>query len=462
MRRAAWLLLVALVLVRCGTLSVALEQPPTPDPRIDALATRVAALESQVSPLPEPTSVPPDTSWGSLAYVQGGDIWVRALPEGEEQRLTTDGRNRAPRWSPSGAWIAFTKDDDVWLMRADATSARRVPDSFGASWSPTADRLAYLSRTQSGAWLIEAEALGNTGSSGRGRVVFVDQPGAVAGGEIDQVLWRPDGGAIALTVQRWQPDLSTGSDEYSSSYNGIWTIVIDDEPQAAERFAADQPTDQGLLLADWTPDTEGLLFWYAADLDTDAAKPTLRLLTFADGATRAVADVAFESPAMRSIARTTVVVTSGARRSLWEAQQLRLVDPYSDQASLLTDDQTIAFAPRCSPDGASIAYVAQPRDADFGQRRIWISTLTDPPQVRQLTNDPAFRDEHPRWSADASVLMFARLTPEGRASIWMIGADGGQPWEIIDELTPAPNWNGDAGLIAWDELLDWWVGPPGE
>ena len=62
---------------------------------------------------------------GKLAYVQGGDIWVKALPEGEPLRLTSDGSNSEPRWSLSGQWLTFRKgDDQVWVMRADGTEAR--------------------------------------------------------------------------------------------------------------------------------------------------------------------------------------------------------------------------------------------------------------------------------------------------------------------------------------------------
>ena len=111
-----WLLLTVLlwsVLAGCaGTLEVGVERTPTPDGAPAAtlaalsadyyrLATRVA---SQVTPTP--TSI----NLGRLAYVQGGDIWVKTLPYGPPQRLTTDGRNKEPSWSPSGDWLAFRKE----------------------------------------------------------------------------------------------------------------------------------------------------------------------------------------------------------------------------------------------------------------------------------------------------------------------------------------------------------------
>ncbi|MEJ2352594.1 MAG: hypothetical protein P8Y03_22640, partial [Anaerolineales bacterium] len=50
--------------------------------------------------LGKPAPAYPDL--GKLAYVQGGDLWVKTLPDGEPQQLPTDGLNTQPRWSPSG------------------------------------------------------------------------------------------------------------------------------------------------------------------------------------------------------------------------------------------------------------------------------------------------------------------------------------------------------------------------
>jgi hypothetical protein len=103
---------------------------------VAALTTEKARLTTQVATLttPTPTLVP---DLGKLAYVQGGDIWGKTLPKGEPQRLTGDGCNREPRWSPSAEWLAFRKgDDQVWVMRADRSATCLLTDDpmgrFGA------------------------------------------------------------------------------------------------------------------------------------------------------------------------------------------------------------------------------------------------------------------------------------------------------------------------------------------
>lgn len=60
---------------------------------------------------------------------------------------------------------------------------------------------------------------------------------------------------------------------------------------------------------------------------------------------------------------------------------------------------------------------------------------------RQLTNDPAYRDERPEWSTDGKVILFARLKGE-TAQVWLMQADGADPRPMVDELAPAPSWYG--------------------
>jgi len=87
-----------------------------------------------------------------LAYVKEGDLCMKPLPDGQAQRLTTGGHCANPRWSPSGQWVAYVKDDELWLVRASGTDARALNPSAKVNtfmWSPAADMLAYTTRTGS-------------------------------------------------------------------------------------------------------------------------------------------------------------------------------------------------------------------------------------------------------------------------------------------------------------------------
>ncbi len=104
------------------------------------------------------------------------------------------------------------------------------------------------------------------------------------------------------------------------------------------------------------------------------------------------------------------------------------------------------------------------KDARLGmmKRRIWVVNVQGETQPQQLTDDPAYRDERPLWSADGSHLLFVRLDAKDQASPWLIPAGGGDPHRVVDELTPlpgpAPGRFGYYGHVEWDQLFDWWRG----
>ena len=194
MSKRILVLLATLLLAGCtGTLQVGIERTSTPDVAPAAtiaaltadnnrLATQVA---SQVTPTPAPLAL------GRLAYVQGGDIWVKTLPSGAPLRLTTDGHNDNPRWSPSGEWLAFRKNrqviveqqvpcenqklrnqpctesttvmqTQVWVIEANTNGTHPLYEGASVeafAWSPTDDRLAYLAAPV-GLSLINADGTG--------------------------------------------------------------------------------------------------------------------------------------------------------------------------------------------------------------------------------------------------------------------------------------------------------------
>jgi TolB protein len=109
--------------------------------------------------------------------------------DGTDLKPITIGTN--PAWSADGQWIAFEREDGLWLIRPDGSDARRVlpnkPNQFYAAipaWSPDSQRLALLNFNKAGTeiWVVNAD-----GSELR-MIYASDQ--AFDGG---YVSWSPDG-----------------------------------------------------------------------------------------------------------------------------------------------------------------------------------------------------------------------------------------------------------------------------
>ena len=495
MRRPLLLLAIFLLAGCSSVLEVGIERTPTPDvapaatmtamaSEISRLATRVAA---QVTPTPAPLSL------GYLAYVQGGDIWVKTLPTGTPQRLTTDGHNSNPRWSPSGQWLAFRKERQVmveqecdiprlrpqlclesvpvlkmqvWVVEADGNSMHLL--SQGASidafaWSPADDRLAY-STANNGLSTINAD--------GTDLVTLVPQTAgdSKGSGSVGRFVWNPDGTSIAY---EWWVQSPT----QTLMYQGLWQVSVD-ERERVELYASSLPRKGEAILAGWSPQSRRVLFWqsetplasladgaplYSVRADKDQSEANVPAQLETEEVILSYTD--FIAPAPRgasSALRDEVALVVGSSRSTWKNKRIELAGrPISPKG-------LAAISPAWSPNGTRMAFVAAPDRADLGseeaihtalmQRRIWVADVAGEAQPQRLTEGATYREEWPLWSADGSHLLFARMDAKGRASLWLMAVAGGTPRQVVDELTPAPDPVDSYGHIDWEALLDWWRG----
>ncbi|MBC7233135.1 MAG: PD40 domain-containing protein [Chloroflexi bacterium] len=374
MKRIVFLALLSLLLslfIACrGTLEVGVEKTPSP------------RLESAL---------------GQLAYVQGGDIWVRDLrdfPYNEPRRLTTDGRNASPRWSPSGQWLSFHKEQALWMMRADGSGAWSLVAPkypIEAAWSPIEDRLAYVT-AQGGLLIVKAD--------GTAQIPLI--PDATPGqpGGVERFAWRPDGQWLVCQMVQWA-DLS----EEKPPIRQVLRIVRADGSESADLYAETDPMATSMQLAGWSGDGMYILFWRgpaSASLQADGV-PLMSILA-SGGNPQAIAAepvlmyADFVTP-QPSTSRLAVVLGSG--RESWAQKRLVFVDADAQSPTSLDGGQAIA-APAWSPDGQQIAYVGiaaregvaggEGAKAALNERHIWV-VGADGTGQRQLTNDPQYRDE---------------------------------------------------------------------
>jgi Tol biopolymer transport system component len=404
----------------------------------------------------------PATTLGELAYIQDGDIWVRGLPDGEPRRITEDGANSSPHWSPSGHWLAFRKGDQAWLTGDRPGKWWQIGEGTAVrsfAWSPTDDRLAYV--TDAG----ELRLINVTASSGADPTA---QPSSVpAPGPLNRLAWSPDGQWLAFDVtQETQPGAPP------QRMASLWRVRADGSG-AEEVYATQNPAQDGLVVAGWSPDGESILFWpdpqFSASVLADGVP--LNSIAATGGQPREVAPAmllhqAYLAPAPKG---NLLAVVGGAGRETWTDKHIVIVDLNHHTQRAVTGPKLAAADPAFSPDATRLAYVLAPDAGPVGggeaakisaaQRHIWIAAV-DGSNPRQLTNETDFRDERPLWSADGRHILFARIDPEGRATIWLMPADGGPARPMVDELTPGSDWFGYYGYVEWANLFDWWRGAP--
>ena len=433
-------LALVMLLTACAptTLLPAPTITPSPSPFPSEVPTSLPTFTPVPLPTPTPVSLPP--SLGKVAYVQGGDIWVKALPEGQPQRLTTDGRNREPRWSPSGEWLAFRKgEEQVWVAHADGGAAHVVHDGAAITafaWAPTQDRLAY--------------------ATGDGALMVVDADGAnqqeLVGADVGQpytgvvrFAWSPDGAWLAYEYIAMRQE-----GERAGRNASLWRIRADGS-DAAEWLNAGTETYEPLL-AGWVADGSALLYWmdpmYSRSLLADGGElfvlpvqgggplqPGLTTLAYAD----------FVVPSPNGSDRVAVIV--GGYRGTWTGKRLHLLSARTGESRALTPADVAASSPAWSPNGRQIAYIAMPDKGDLGggneakaglmQRRLFVANALGEARPRQLTDDPAYGDEAPLW-LNGNQILFVRVDAQDRASLWLVPAAGGDPRRMVDELSQEP------------------------
>lgn len=378
---------------------------------------------------------------GKVAYIAGGDVWVVDLDTGQRTRLTRDGRNSRPQWSTDGRWIAYQKDDHLWV--AEAVPGKEIPISKtpvrAFAWSPRENRLAYISA--SGDLVIW--------DADRQNHHTLVESGIVA--TLFRFAWEAGGKWIA----------------YEAASGREWSLrKISLEGDLSNLYTTTDMTRVPHLVG-WTRDSLWLLAWIGpASALAEADGLPLCLIPATGGVPRCLEQRMLLYPDWLSWSPDgRLAFIAGAGRETWVNKGLAVMDPASLAVHWLVSPADQApVQPAFSPDGTQIAYSAGPftpaeaayarRDRALDQRRIWVvETLSG--RRRQLTNDDRFRDERPLWSADGRHILFARLG-EAAASLWLMKADGSDLHQVVSELTPKPDSVGGYGYINWQTLWDWW------
>ncbi|OPX87838.1 MAG: hypothetical protein A4E53_02336 [Pelotomaculum sp. PtaB.Bin104] len=149
---------------------------------------------------------------GRLAVIRQGDLWV--LESGKEPlRLTDDGCNNSPAWSPDGQWLLFYKYDpkiwnrhySLWVARADGGGVYSIEEGkqvLDARWSPAANSIAYLTAKQGESAGSEEFKLTAVTDKGPGVPLSLKD----ASEKIMSFCWQPTGEKLVYTIAGEYPN----------------------------------------------------------------------------------------------------------------------------------------------------------------------------------------------------------------------------------------------------------------
>ena len=149
-----------------------------------------------------------------------------------------------PHWSPDGRRLAFTREDEIWIVEADGSRLTRVVAKPAGGrdprWSPDGRQLAFLSRRRgwTQVWLIDAP-VPRRGRPQRAPKPPEAMPLTPAGIDVESMAWSPDGTRLAVMAQQLT-DLTTAQISIVDVATGKSEIVAGkDSHDTGARWLAD-------------------------------------------------------------------------------------------------------------------------------------------------------------------------------------------------------------------------------
>jgi Tol biopolymer transport system component/DNA-binding CsgD family transcriptional regulator len=422
---------------------------------------------------------------GRIAYIHDGDVWVRDLPDGEPRQLTTGGYKSSPQWSGDGEWLSFRGSEvssggGIGLMRRDGSDVHATIGATpgGAAWSPVSDLIAYTDDHSS---LVVQKADGSTfrvlAASDDDERIYMSQP-----------TWSPDGSMIAYVRDDGSvyPRTLCCDDDIS-----LW-VVRPDGTGKREIYNLGDLTRWGrvsLVPIGWSEDGSTVHFTITSgDLRRQGAAVLWSVSVFDGSVIRSDIPVVAGNPVnggqpddyQSAGPSGRLALVAGSSDEGWTDKRIVLVSTHGD-VSALTGKDVVAISPAWSPDGRTLAYVAQPDmgtvedDPDVGleQRRIWLWGPDTGP--RRLTDGPGQPEELPQWTRDGKKIIY--LSPSAERSsrtpstAFMFDLDEGvsTPLASIDyyidslnggDIPPFSNPIEFFGHNNWDAVFDWWQPSP--
>ena len=155
-------------------------------------------------------------SGAHVLFSRDGQIWSMRADGSDEAQLTCDGNgDYFPTWSPDGRTIAFTRNgDEIESMNADGTGLRRVAAGTMPSVSPDGTRLVYAGLAGPGP--AQGIYVANIDGSDVRRLTD---------GDDIRPVWSPDGTRIAFIAGSDGTERTYGIDTISAAGGDERTVM---------------------------------------------------------------------------------------------------------------------------------------------------------------------------------------------------------------------------------------------
>lgn len=332
---------------------------------------------------------------GEFAFLARRDVSVLDLPDCRVHVLVPHGYAPSPplRFSADGRYLAYG-DGAIIAARGHPPPEYPLGKVATWAWSPHGAELAAV--TDKGG--VELWRPGH-----RPRQLLPD--GWAAGGPLNlaaaRVVFSPNGGQLAL---------ARTTD--SGAARELWLLDL----RTGRRLLLHRVRrGDCLILARFTPDGRGVLFWPDAVCSVSIAADGLPLDTVSStaGPPSTLVKVMLTYPDFLAPCRTRLIATVGMWRETNTGKSLsQLSPPTYRAASLALSSKESWVDPSCSNNGA-IAVAAGPASQNpasgLEHRAIWLIPAVGQPPVRLTTPGPRrVSDELPRISQNGRYILFIR------------------------------------------------------
>lgn len=404
--------------------------------------------------------LPPEWSH-SLLVMDTQSATLTTVIEKDPRRLSIVG------WMDAQHLLLTDTERALWLLDMDAGAITApthcIPtESIQCLPSPDGQWMVEINQTQG----ISLHAAENA------QVIALFSPAETIG----SIVWSPDSHSLIAVRNNWRLD-SAGTVQ-PNGLPQLWQVTLHEGQVSVPTLVFD-PTQTVLsldemgagqiVLGDWSPSGQYLLFWVgplSASVQADGL-PFL-VLEPSTGQTTLLADTALLNPRYHSWApdESALAFTAGGYRSAQVNKWLNVWDVASGQmTTVVSQTEQIPGMVAWSPRGDWLAYAAVPASetgaawADLmtfenpaiAGRRIYLLNPATGEQ-RRLNDGAAFQDA-PVWSIDGKTLAYVQR--DGEEIVLMV-ADPvtGQATAIEASRQPLPAAVGYYGQGEWDAVIN--------